>query len=324
MSQADLKRYLSIGHFVLSVCAGAALAYLAGKIASAALGGSLFASIRGVPTATLALAAVIYMFGHLLRSVRLALLIGGWNVGLRLITSFHFMTAGVSLAAPLKLGEIYRVLELSNLVGSLTRAIEIVWLERLMDVMALVVIMAVALNNVSPANFQPFVGVVVLAVVFIAVSALTLFVLPDNLRRTSILIIRRYDHRATLPLLRLLSQVRNAILEAPRIVHGKVGSLAALTVLIWTCEVACFGVLLGALGYNVAAAPDALLRFLSVLTRGQTLVGVLDAPVASGARDFLPYLAATQVPLALIGLVAGLAYVIQRVSRRRQLALYSK
>ncbi|MGE0830308.1 MAG: lysylphosphatidylglycerol synthase domain-containing protein [Hyphomonadaceae bacterium] len=306
----------AMAHLILSLAAAAALGYLAFATLPPLLSGGMLAVDPYVSGRALLLAAGIYVVGHAFRAMRLALLIGGWDVGLRLIASFHFMSAGVSLAAPLKLGEVYRIAELSNLIGAFTRAVEIVWWERVLDVLALVVIMLVAMNDVSNVNFQPFMGVLVIALVFICVSALALFVLPDNLRRASILIIRRYDSRVTIPLLKFIAAVRGAILEAPRLVQGKIGSLAALTLLIWTCEIGCLAEVLSALGYTIAQAPDSLLSFLSVLARGETLVSVLNAHGAAGGDPVLEYLPAAQEPLVLLSLLAGGLYLVQRLRRR--------
>ena len=68
-----------------------------------------------------AVALIVYLGAHGFRILRLGMLIGGWRVGLRTIAFFHLMTAGVSAALPLKLGEVYRVVELSSLAGSLDR-----------------------------------------------------------------------------------------------------------------------------------------------------------------------------------------------------------
>jgi len=308
-----IKGYVAMAYAGLSVVAAIALMYLVARILLALASGAFQRIIQVVPVGSIALAAAVYIFGHIFRSMRLALLIGGWSVGLRLITSFHFMTAGVSLAMPLKLGEFYRVAALSRLIGSFTLSVEIVWWERVLDVIALIIIMMVAFRDASSGSWHQFADVIVLAVSFIAISVLVFFVLPDNLRRTSVLIIRRYDSPRTVPILRILERVRRSILEAPRMVRGKKGSLAALTMLIWACEVGTFAILLAALGKAIADAPDALLGLLSVLTRGQTLAGVMDSNATAFGGQFLPYFAATQAPLALFGLFAGIIYTIERM-----------
>jgi hypothetical protein len=129
------------------------------------------------------------------------------------------------------------------------------------------------------------------------------------------LIIRRYDNPNTVGLLRVIHVLRRAILEAPNLVRGKIASLATLTAFIWLSEIACFAVAIPSLGRSLEAALDSLLTFLSALTRGETLLGVLasDKPRSLGVPP-LPYLLATQVPLAFLGLIAAARYVQSRRS----------
>ncbi len=53
-------------------------------------------------------------------------------------------------------------------------------------------------------------------------------------------------------------------------------------------------------------ALGALLAFLSAVTTGETLLGVLDRPQLDG--NLLSYFTATQIPLAFIGFLAALHY----------------
>src|SRR6185437_16419263 len=142
---------------------------------------------------------------------------------------------------------------------------------------ALIAIMLIALRDVTGSRWQEFSGVIAISLAFVAVSVLAFFVLPDNLRRTSILIIRRYRGAHTVPVLQVLEGARSAIIEAPRMVRTKMGSLAALTILIWACEIGTFAIILRAMGQVITSAPDALLKLLSFLARGQTLADVLQS-----------------------------------------------
>jgi hypothetical protein len=309
------QRIFSITHGILLACAAIALIYLASRILFIFISGGVAA--HKFEPAIIWFGATIYIIGHGLRSLRLALLIGGWRIGLRLVVSFHFMTAAVSLAVPLKLGEVYRVTELSYVMRDFIRAVETIWWERVFDILAIIIIMLIVLFSVSKADWQQFVGVAVLAVTFVIVTALTFFVLPDNLRRLSVLIIRRYDSPRSVVLLRMIDRVRRAIHGAPRLVRAKVASLLALTALIWACEMACFAIVLGAVGGPLSSAPDALLGFLSVVTRGYTLLGALQSGQEVSDVIVLTYLTITQIPLVFVGLVLGLYYVGQQVTWRR-------
>jgi hypothetical protein len=199
------------------------------------------------------------------------------------------------------------MVELSNVVGSFTRSVAIVWWERAFDISVILLILLLALARSSGAIPPEFGAVAALAIGFITLTALTFFVVPDNLRRLSVLIIRRYSSRRTVPVLRLIDLLRRAILEAPRMVHGKVASLATLTVLIWVCEIACFAVAFPSI--TLGTALDSLLNFLSAVTRGETLLGALgNADGSAAGSSTLAYLAATQIPLVFLGLAATLHY----------------
>lgn len=297
---------------VLLVAAFFALLLLTGLTVHAALNGDL--GLAGMGAGTLLLTAFLYLASHGLRIIRLALLIGGWRVGFRSVVAFHLMTASVGLIAPLKLGELYRVAELGNLVGSFVRGVIIVWWERAFDVAAILIILAVALANTPPETHGMFYGVAVVACAFVVGTALVFFVAPENLRRAAVLIIRRYDHPWTVPVLQGIDTVRRAIRQAPAMIDKKVASLLTLTVLIWVLEIACFTIMLPAFSASLGLAAEGLLSFLSSVTQGETLVTELD--VTHTSTDLRRYLAATQAPLVFLGLAGCVTYAYLRYGRR--------
>jgi len=296
----------------LVACAFVALLWLGGLTATAWINGDLdFASLG---FGAVALTIVLYLASHGLRIVRLALLIGGWRVGFRTVVAFHLMTAAVGLIAPLKLGELYRVAELGNLVGSFVRGVMIAWWERAFDVAAILIILAVALANTPPETHGMFYGVAAIAGAFVLLTALIFFVAPENLRRVAVLIIRRYDHRWTVPVLQGIDALRRAIRQAPAMIDKKIASLLTLTALIWALEIACFTIMLPAFAESLGLAAEGLLSFLSSVTRGETIVSELDASHTS--VDLRHYLAATQAPLVFLGFIGCAAYAFLRYGRR--------
>jgi hypothetical protein len=309
--QASGQLWPAVRTALLVVAIGAVI-YLNARIVVAIQDGAFRELVRGAAPFGFVLAGLVYLTGHALRILRLALLIGGWRVGFRDIASFHLMTATVSLTAPLKLGEVYRVVEMTSLAGGFVRALAIAWCERTLDMLVLLALLVLAIGQTT-GEASGFGGVTVLAASFVTVTAIAFFILPDNLRRLAVLIIRRYDDPRTISVLRMVDQLRHAILEAPNLVRRKVASLATLTAFIWMCEMACFAIAVPSIEGSLEAALDALLTFLSALTKGETLLSVISS---GGATKFgvpaLSYLAATQVPLAALGLLATLRYVRRR------------
>jgi Lysylphosphatidylglycerol synthase TM region len=287
----------------------AALIYLIASIVMSAWEGQLAAVGQASPWWAIGLAGLVYIGSHMLRILRLALLVGAWRVGLRTLGSFHLMTAAVSLVAPLKLGEVYRIVGLGNIVGGPVRAVVIVWWERTFDAAAILFLIVIVLMFGSSSTTPHTYGVALLALAFILTTAVVVAIAPENLRRLSVFIIRRYDSAHTVPLLHVIDLVRRSIEEAPRTVRHKVTTLAALTGLIWTAEAACFAIVYPTLRGTLDMALTALLAFLSAVTKGETLLSALDVNRAALDGYALSYLSATQIPLAFIGLLAALHYL---------------
>lgn len=311
----DIKELWRGASLLLLGAALLTLAYLVAQIVLGVIRGELTIANAVAPSL---FAATLYLLSHAMRILRLSLLIGGWRVGFRSVVTFHLMTSAVALAVPLKLGELYRVAELANLCGSAMKAIMIAWWERVFDVLALLVILMFAFANTPAEAHTAFYGIASLAAAFIIGTALVFFVSPENLRRLSVLIIRRYDHGWSVPLLKGIDAIRRAIKQAPVMVHKKTASLLTLTAIIWTCESACFALVFTAFSESIGAAFEGLLSFLSAITQGETLLAALTT--SGGDAGLLPYLAVTHAPLAVIGLAAGLVYAAIRLKSSKDFA----
>jgi hypothetical protein len=286
----------------------AALSYVAIRIVALFLSGAVSLERLAPPVPVLLLAATLYLMAHLFRIMRLALLIGGWRAGLRSISAFHMMTAAASSVAPAKLGEVYRVAQLALLIGNATRAVLIVWWERSFDVCALLIILGLAFLNSSPAQQATLYPVAALAAAFVVVTTIIFFVLPDNLRRLSVLIIRRYNQAFSIRILQAIKTVRDAIQDAPRIIRQKISSLVTLTILIWLCEIACCALVFSQAQNSLGSAMHDLLAFFSQLTQGETLLSALSHPLDALQNGTLRYILLTQGILIFTGLLATLAY----------------
>ncbi len=256
-------------------------------------------------------ALLVYLAGHLARIARVALIAADTRLSLRRLVNVHFFTAAVGLALPFKLGDAYRALELSGLVGGLTRGIVIVCIERVFDVALILIMITVALAFGSA--LSPDLAPVLLAsTLFVAIAAAGLLLLPDNLRRIGSYVMRRYDRPWTVGALRGIANARAAIGGVSQMLKGRYSSLLLLTIAIWACEVLSLALVLRSIGVD-GGPVDALLRFLSSITEGATLLGRIGPGAWSWNSPLtLPYLAATQFPLALVGGVAGVMLLASR------------
>lgn len=277
---------------------------------------ALFARVSGPGFGlAVACAAAIYLASHLVRIVRLALIASDARLSLRLLTRVHLFTSGVGLALPFKLGDGYRAGELALATGSAVRGISLVYVERLFDVAVILLLLAVAVG-LGLADSSAYGPVLLASLIFVSVTALVLVLVPDNLRRISSYVIRRYDQEWTVVLLRRIAEVRGVLASTVAMLNGRYGSLFVLTVVIWVLEAMALAVLLAFLSPGVEPL-GAVLTFLSSITEGTTLLDRLE-PVAVQqlSAAMLAYLAATQIPLLLAAFISGLQLAAGRLTGR--------
>ena len=270
--------------------------------------------VAGAQLATLAsllAAAAIYFASHFIRIARLALISSDARLSLRLLTRVHLLTSGVGLALPFKLGDGYRAGELARATGSVVRGITLVFVERVFDV-AMILLLLVLAGAFGPPLGADYAAVFVASLLFVSITLVVLVLVPDNLRRVSSYIIRRYDQEWTVRILRRIAELRAVIAGTATLLNGRYASLCAFTLLIWALEAMSLAIILGAFASDVEPL-GALLAFLSSITEGETLLNRLGALELSRlSSPILAYLAATQIPLAFVALLAGLQLAVSR------------
>lgn len=258
-----------------------------------------------------------YLGAHLLRALRLAIIAGGHEVSLRRLTSVHFATAGVSLLLPFKLGELYRIFEISLVAGGLRRAVQTVWMERAFDVAALVVMMLVV--AVAPAGAAAvFAPLSAAAALFIALTVITFVVLPGNLRTLSLFVIRRYRSERAVTALRTLDGVLRFVESGRQLLRNKQGMVGAVSAFIWALEVASFGLIVAAIG---PAAEPLLESFLAYVSTASFGAAEWYPVYGTGAESLLAfpvkvfvYGVLTRLPLFVCALAFGALYAPARLA----------
>lgn len=281
-----------------------------------------FASFDGTTLASLAallVAGTTYLAGHFLRIARLALIASDARLSLRLLTRIHLFTAGVGLALPFKLGDAYRAVELAAVAGGMIRGITLVYVERVFDV-AMILLLLIIAFSFGPPTITSYAPVLIVSLLFVSITLAVLVLLPENLRRMSSYIIRRYEQEWTVGALRRIADVRAVISSTATMLNGRYASLFAFTALIWALEAISLAIVLGFFSSEFQPLTG-LLTFLSSITEGETLLDRLSPEslhLLSPAA--VVYLGATQVPLVFLAMIAAIQLLgarVRGVSRTR-------
>ncbi|WP_223124324.1 MULTISPECIES: lysylphosphatidylglycerol synthase domain-containing protein [Achromobacter] len=252
----------------------------------------------------LVVSLVLYLASHVVRMARLWLLIGGGR--LRELLRLYWYTTAVSLAMPFKTGELIRILEIGWSTKGPRFGLVVVWVERAFDA-ALLSLAAIGLAYSSQDArplLLPLIGVLLL---FVALSLIFLWVVPENLPRINLHIMRLYSGRRAVRLMRSIAYMKTFAEDARRILRGRMATFAILTLLIWTFELFAIASVM---------APDfpAITGFTELLTK---LVPGLSQVESSAGMKLWTMTALSQTLLVLVfGLVALFPYIRQRLNGR--------
>ncbi len=192
-------------------------------------------AMRGAWLATLA-AATLYGFSHVLRALRLALLAApALGMNIRTVVFLHFHTAPVSFIVPFKLGELYRWQQLAWLSGSPIGSLVILLLERTLDAVVLLIVLAavIAIGGRLPPHTELLSGLLTFATML---GLFAVFVAPSGLEAMQAYILRRHSAPRARRVLRVVDSTRIMASGANERLRGNVLLLLFLSVAIWALE----------------------------------------------------------------------------------------
>lgn len=281
---------------------------------------------------TLIGACSLYILAHLLRALRLVVMIQDDRVGLRDTFSAHFVAAGASLLIPFKLGELFRVAEVSRLLRSPLRAALLVWSERVLDLVAITGAMLFALVFRRDLFESAALGVM-LTMAVVAGTLVAFYVMPEHLEGVKLLLIRRYTAPWSLGAVKVVDASQRLLLHAPDALRRKPATLVTLTVVIWTLEIASLALFLpraaegaGALQATLTASafffsqlfPSSMGPLEAILQRVMPNATVSGLTPLYPAAVFLAFLVSSLA--ALIAALPGRVTEVLRAARTRTLA----
>lgn len=279
----------------LALASGAALALYLAHPAAALMPGPWWLLLPG---------ALLYLASHLLRALRIFLLLYDGRVRALPTLGTHLHAAGVSALVPWKLGELYRIVMFDRLAQKPVRCLMAVWVERIWDGAALLVLLPLvaATTGAWPAGLP---GLLAVAAGFLFASGFLFLVLPENLNLAKrYLIVRQRGERA-LWLLAWVDGLHGLLTTAATLLRYRILTMGWITIGIWSLEGAALLAVLQAVDAGSGAAAGVLVDRL-------TGFGPWSAPAAGSAEA--AYRAATLDTLVVLALallawavIAGLA-----------------
>lgn len=261
---------------------------------------------------TLVAAAAVYAVGHLLRGLRLAVLLNDPVVGVRRIFAAHILTSGLSLLLPFRLGDLVRMRVTGALVGSTARGVVAIVLERCLDVGVILGISVVAAS--AGGSSRLFTPLLVVSGVFVVATVAAVTVVPKYLDAISLYLVRRPAAPGGARLVAGMERVMRILDEAPRLIRRRTPTLVALTAMVWLAELVALRLAVPVLADSLVRLTGALASFLSSLSSGSVALlpdalteALSRAPQLGSvqAADLRAYRLVLVVPLLWASVAAG-------------------
>lgn len=250
---------------------------------------------------SLALPLLIYGLAHVVRAIRLGVLLRAERA--RHLLWLYLYTAACSIVIPYKLGELVRINEIAWWSGSYWRGVLIVWIERTFDVIAVGTIAALIL--LSGVQQPRDIGLLLWAIGgFVFVTACFFFILPEQLQSLNLHVIRSYRGAKAVNVLRLLDSCYRLLEQVRPLLSGRIVTLSLLTLIIWGCELAALSLLSSAYPW-MSAMENLVQQFTRVLHGGSDHPGTLQADFES----------LKVLGLLILGMIALALYSRVRITR---------
>lgn len=177
---------------------------------------------------------LVYLSAHLVRAVRLGVLIG--DISVRQLLILHLYCAACSAFIPFKLGELARVNEVSRWMHSYWKGIVVVWIERLFDVLVLAGLTVFVATTGSSAALEQLRSLLWLIGGFVTVSVLFFLILPEQLCALNLHVIKKYQRKKAINFLRAIDSLYELLHQARPMLAGRWVTLTVLTLLVWGFE----------------------------------------------------------------------------------------
>lgn len=247
----------------LSVGVVAATAWYVYRVVSKTSVASFTEQAATIGAPRIAIALVAYLASHLLRALRLALLLDEETLSLRGLLRIQLFANGANLALPFKLGELYRIAAFNGAVRDGLRATIVIVTERILDFcvifLTLITLLAVWRPELPHAAY-----VATLGTAFLLTVLVVFFVIPENIETLQIFVIRRYNAPWTVVLLTQLQHAKEYVLQSRRLLSKKLATVALATASVWALEIGAVVVLFS----PFASGPTLVLLALYVFISG--------------------------------------------------------
>jgi len=207
-----------------------------------------------------AASAATYSLAHLLRAVRLWIIVGPDRLGFSTVFGCNITVALLTFASPFKLGDVLRAGEFYRLMDQNIRSLFAVWLDRLLDASVMLFLLSMFVFWKPGDRHLSLIAGVLIG--FILLSLLLGLVMPGAISAFSRALLQSKSRRS-LKILRISTKIKTMLGELPRFDTKALSLLLLVTLLVWGLELTTVLLGLSALPATGYALSDQVLDLLN-------------------------------------------------------------
>jgi len=208
-----------------------------------------------------------YFLAHIVRAIRLFIIVGIRAPSIRSLIYTQLMTNGVNLLLPFKLGEVYRIVEFSRLFKNSSTTIYSIVLERFLDLVFLLLVLLILIKSfgASPEVESGLSIIFYISFSLLILALIFIYIIPNNINELRLFIAKNSSKERGIRWLKRLKYVDLSINKTFYGVKNNSSTILLLTLVIWALEVCSFMFFVSVLDDYAAIVMLAVLVFLSSL-----------------------------------------------------------
>lgn len=211
----------------------------------------------------LTLATLLYILGHVLRAIRLYLIMGVGRLRFSALLGFHSAVAFGTLATPYKLGEPVRAVEAYRLLSNDMLGVFSVWLDRLFDVAIILLTSGILIFLFG--YREPTLTILYAAGIFLLFSVVVVLILPGAVASLGRVMLASSSRRSMI-ILQVCVFIRGILSAIPHLDGAMISLLTVLTVGIWSLEVGTvFAIMISLSSGDISLVQSSLQVFANLL-----------------------------------------------------------
>jgi len=219
----------------------------------------------------------LYFFSHTLRTFRLYILADDASISFTKLLALQIKANAVNLLFPFKLGEAYRVLSFSKILGGSLKSIITLAIERSFDIFTLFFYLSIGVLISDQVTLSDIYYIYV-PVLVLVVSMLTIIVIgEDTITMIQKRVLLKYDNNQSIKLLKFSTNALQKISYLKKLIGSKIKQITVFSLLVWGFEVSCLVLFYSLIGFeiDILLLLGVYIAFSSILPNGPIGLGGL-------------------------------------------------